>query len=155
MIAILAEKIPGKHYVGIDLTPSMIDSAKKKNIHGAEFTVGGCENLPFPDNSFDVILCSDSAYHYPEIEKFYHSVYRCLRPHGRLILRDFTSDNIIIRWLATHMEMPLAHISGYGDVDMLHRDEVQKRLEDAGMKIEKNEIRKGGWLHLVARKPEL
>lgn len=154
MIAILHEKMPDKHYVGIDLTPAMIESAKRKHMDNTEFIVGDCEDMPFPDNSFDVILCSNSAHHYPEIEKFYHSVYRCLRPGGRLILRDFTSDNAIIRWLAFHLEMPLAHISGHGDVDMLHRDEVQKGLEKAGMKVERNEIRKGHRLHIVARKPE-
>lgn len=153
MIAILEEKIPGKHYTGIDLTPAMIEDARGKNLPDAEFVIGDCENLPFPDDRFDVILCSNSAHHYPDLEKFYQSVYRCLRPNGRLILRDFTSDSRIIRWLAAHLEMPLAHALGHGDVDMLHRDEVQRGLEAAGMKVEKNEIRKGGRLHLVARKP--
>lgn len=155
MIAILEEKIPGKHYVGIDLTPAMIENARHKNLPDAEFIVGDCENLPFPDSSFDVIICANSAHHYPDIKLFYQSVYRCLRPGGRLVLRDFTSDNPVIRWLVTHLEMPLAHISGHGDVDMLHREEVQKELELAGMTIEKNEIRKDGRLHLVARKPFL
>lgn len=153
MIAILENQMPGKHYTGIDLTPAMIEEAKSKKLPDAEFIVGDCENMPFEDDSFDVILCSNSAHHYPEIEKFYCCVYRCLRPDGRLILRDFTSDSSIVRWVATHLEMPLAHMSGHGDVDMLHRDEVARGLEAVGMKIEKNEIRRGGRLHLVARKP--
>lgn len=153
MIAILEEKMPGKHYTGMDLTPAMIEEAGRKHLPDAEFITGDCENMPFPDDSFDVILCSNSAHHYPEIEKFYQSVCRCLRPGGRLILRDFTSDNPIIRWAVAHLEMPLAHASGHGDVDMLHRDEVQRGLEAVGMKVEKNEIRRGGRLHLVARKP--
>lgn len=154
MIAILQEKMPGKRYVGIDLTPAMIDAANSKNLPDAEFVVGDCENLPFPPDSFDVILCANSAHHYPEIEKFYQSAYRCLRPGGRLIMRDFTSDSTVVRWLATHFEMPLAHAFGHGDVDMLHRDKVQRGLEAAGMKVEKNEIRRGNRLHLVARKPK-
>lgn len=153
MIEILKEKIPGKHYVGIDLTAAMIENARRKNLPDAQFVTGDCENLPFKDNAFDVIICANSAHHYPDIDRFYHSVYRCLRPGGRLILRDFTSENLLIRWMATHLEMPLAHITGHGDVDMLHREEVQQGLEAAGMTVEKNEIRKGGRLHLVARKP--
>lgn len=114
MIAILAESIPGKRYVGVDLAPAMIEAARRKNLPGAKFVVGDCENLPFPPESFDVMLCANSAHHYPNVEGFYQSVHRCLRPGGRLILRDFTSDSPVVRWLATHVEMPLAHVCGRG-----------------------------------------
>lgn len=153
MIEILENEMPGRHYVGIDLTPAMIAHAKSKNLPNAEFVVGDCEDLPFPDGSFDVIICANSAHHYPDIERFYQSVARCLRPGGRLILRDFTSDNPMVRWAATHVEMPLAHAFGHGDVDMLHRDEIQRGLEAVDMQVETNEIRRGSRLHLVARKP--
>ena len=32
MISLLAEKYPDRHYTGLDLTPAMIEQAKKKNI---------------------------------------------------------------------------------------------------------------------------
>lgn len=58
MISLLAEKYPDKHYTGLDLTPAMIEQAKKKNIPNAMFVVGDCENFPFEDNAFDAIICS-------------------------------------------------------------------------------------------------
>lgn len=152
MIEILAEHYPNKHYTGIDLTPAMIEAAQAKHIADADFIVGDCENLPFANASFDVILCSNSAHHYPDLPAFYASVARCLAPGGRFILRDYTSDSALVRWFMHSIEMPLANRFGHGDVDMLHREEVARGLEEAGLTVEKNEIQKGGRLHLVARK---
>ena len=47
MISLLSEKYPDRHYTGLDLTPAMIEQAKKKNIPNATFVVGDCENFPF------------------------------------------------------------------------------------------------------------
>ena len=154
MISLLSEKYPDKHYTGIDLTAKMIEVAERKGIANAEFVVGDCENLPFAEDSFDVVICSMSAHHYPEIGRFYASVYRVLKPGGRLILRDMTTDNKVVRWLVSHLEMPLAAAIGKGDVDMLRREDVAAGMEKAGLKVECCEVRKGMRLHAVGRKPE-
>ena len=96
MISLLSKKYPDRHYTGLDLTPAMIEQAKKKNISNATFVVGDCENFPFENDSFDAIICSMSFHHYPDPQAFFDSVKRCLRPNGRLILRDVTSDNKVI-----------------------------------------------------------
>ena len=36
---------------------------------------------------------------YPNPQAFFDSVKRCLRPNGRLVLRDVTSDNKVLVWL--------------------------------------------------------
>lgn len=149
---LLSQKYPEKHFTGIDLTPAMIELAKSKNIPNADFIVGDCENLPFDENSFDLIICSMSAHHYPNIQIFFDSVYKCLKPNGRFVLRDMTSDNKIFRWIVQHISLPLANLRGFGDVEFLLREKVQAELEKSGFKVEKNEIRKGFRLHLVARK---
>ncbi len=55
------------------------------------FAVGDCEEIPFPDASFDAVLCFMSFRHYPKPERFFCNVFRVLRPGGRLILRDMTA----------------------------------------------------------------
>lgn len=70
MISLLAEKYPDRHYTGLDLTPAMIEQAKKKNISNATFVVGDCENFPFENDSFDAIICSMSFHHYPDPQAF-------------------------------------------------------------------------------------
>ena len=127
--------------------------AKKKNISNATFVVGDCENFPFEKDSFDAIICSMSFHHYPDPQAFFDSVKRCLRPNGRLILRDVTSDNKVLVWLMNTLEMPLANICGHGDVQVPTRDVVIKCCKKAGLKVEKFEIRKGMRMHCVVRKP--
>ena len=74
MISLLAEKYPTRHYTGLDLTPAMIEQAKKKNIPNADFVVGDCEKFPFGENTFDAIICSNSFHHYPNPQAFFNSV---------------------------------------------------------------------------------
>ena len=152
MISLLSEKYPQKHYVGLDLTPAMIEQAEKKHIPNATFVVGDCENLPFADESFDVIICTNSFHHYPNPQAFFDSVKRCLRPGGRLILRDVTTDNKVLLWLMDKIELPLANLCGHGDVKIATRELVMECCKNAGLTVEKFEIRKGMRLHCVIRK---
>lgn len=152
MISLLSEKYPQKHYVGLDLTPAMIEQAEKKHIPNATFVVGDCENFPFDENSFDAIICSMSFHHYPNPQAFFDSVKRCLRPGGRLILRDVTTDNKVLLWLMDKIELPLANLCGHGDVKIATRELVMECCKNAGLTVEKFEIRKGMRLHCVIRK---
>ena len=77
MISLLAEKYPDRHYTGLDLTPAMIEQAKKKDIPNATFVVGDCENFPFENDSFDAIICSMSFHHYPHlIRTHFHYIHK-------------------------------------------------------------------------------
>ena len=75
----------------------------------------------------------------PDPQAFFDSVKRCLRPNGRLILRDVTSDNKVLVWLMNTLEMPLANICGHGDVRVPTRDVVMKCCRKVGLKVEKFE----------------
>ena len=52
--------------------------------------IGGAENLPFPDNSFDSINCAFVWRNINEPKKGMDEVYRVLRPGGKFILLDMT-----------------------------------------------------------------
>lgn len=152
MVQLLAEQYPDAHYTGIDLTPKMIELARAKNLPNADFVVGDCENLPFEDNSFDVVICSMSFHHYPHPQDFFNSVARVLRPSGRFILRDSTSNKPIVLWLMNHIELPLCHLVGHGDVHVYSTDEVRKLASTAGLEVECAEARPNWRLHAVMRK---
>lgn len=152
MISLLAEKYPNRHYTGLDLTPVMIEQAKRKHLPNATFVVGDCENFPFEDNSFDAIICSNSFHHYPNPQAFFDSVKRCLRPGGRLILRDVTCENKMVIWFMDHIELPLANLLGHGDVRVATRKTVEECCKKAGLQVEAFEIQKGMRMHCVMRK---
>ena len=151
MIELLHKKYPEKHYTGLDLTPEMIRMEKAKNLSHTEFVVGDCEHLPFAEESFDAVICSNSFHHYPNPQDFFNSVYRVLRKGGRLILRDYTSSDTMV-WLMNHIEMPLAHLCGHGDVKIYTKTEYDTMIRKSGLTLITLEAQKKMRLHLVARK---
>nr|AWI67077.1 Methyltransferase [Piromyces sp.] len=151
MISLLKEKYPDKKFTGIDLSEKMIEKAKEKNIENAEFIVGDCENLPFDENSFDVIINSQSFHHYPNPQDFFNSVYKVLKPGGKLILRDNTG-NKVVKWVVNKIEVPFANMVGRGDVRIYSIDEIRQFCENANLEVETLQQQKGFRLHLVAVK---
>ncbi len=151
MIELLVKEFPDRNYTGIDLTPRMIEVAQEKKLAHTKFLVGDSENLPFAENTFDAVICTNSFHHYPNPQAFINGVARVLKKSGKLVLRDYTSNNFMI-WLMNHIEMPLAHLGGHGDVRIYSCMEVRKMCETAGLKVKKLERQKGFRMHLVAEK---
>ena len=151
VIELLSKKYPEKHFVGLDITPAMIEVAQSKKLPNAEFIVGDAENLPFGDGGFDAVLCANSFHHYPNPEKFFAGVARVLRPGGRLILRDYTANDFAV-WLMNTFELPLARLAGHGDVRILKQSQFRAMVEEAGLSVLAMEAQKGCRAHLVARK---
>lgn len=151
MIELLSKKFPDKNYTGVDLTPRMIEVAQEKKLVNTKFVVGDSENLPFSKNSFDAVICTNSFHHYPNPQAFFNEAARVLRRGGSLILRDYTSNKLVV-WLMNHVEMPLAHLCGHGDVRIHSCDEVREMCKATGLKVKKLEMQKGFRMHLVAQK---
>ena len=151
VIELLSKKYPEKHFVGLDITPAMIEVAQSKKLPNTEFIVGDAENLPFGDGSFDAVLCANSFHHYPNPGAFLREAHRVLRPGGKLILRDYTSNDIAV-WLMNTFELPLARLAGHGDVRILKMREFRELVEAAGFAIEQLAAQKGFRAHLVAKK---
>ena len=151
MIELLLKEFPDKNYTGIDLTPRMIEVAQEKKLNHTKFMIGDSENLPFADNTFDAIVCTNSFHHYPNPQAFMSEAARVLKSAGRLVLHDYTSNKFIL-WLMNHIEMPLAHFTGHGDVRIHSCQEVCQMCETSGLKVKKLEMQKGFRMHLVAEK---
>lgn len=151
VLELLHGEYPEKRLTGLDLTPRMIEMARAKQLENVRFIVGDAEALPFESRSFDVVLCSNSFHHYPHPEKFFSEAARVLRPGGRLILRDYTSNDFVV-WLMNNLELPLARLLGHGDVRILKLSELRALVEESGLTLLKLEAQKGFRAHLVARK---
>ncbi len=76
---------------GITLSPVQANRATERaKIAGLEsnvnFLVADALNMPFPDDSFDLVWSLESGEHMPDKIKFLHECYRVLKPGGTLIL---------------------------------------------------------------------
>ena len=71
---------------GLDLNPEMIAVARKISPTEISWCEASVEEIPFPDDTFDVILCQISFQFVNDKLKALREMYRVLRPGGRLIL---------------------------------------------------------------------
>jgi ubiquinone/menaquinone biosynthesis C-methylase UbiE len=78
--------------VGVDLTPAMLEVARRlaaeRGVSNVLFLEGDAERLPFGDNSFDLVTCRIAAHHFPNVALFCREATRVLRPGGRLLVVD-------------------------------------------------------------------
>ncbi len=90
----LARSLPGLQVYGIDLSDDMIRLARaharreqlEERVH---FESGDVAHLPYPDQSFDVVVSTISMHHWFELEQPLRELYRVLRPGGRVWIYDF------------------------------------------------------------------
>lgn len=77
---------PGVRYTGADL-----DAGRYRHIEN--FRACDLTAAPFPDASFDVVICSHVLEHVPDDAKAFAEIFRILRPGGRaLLLVPFALD---------------------------------------------------------------
>ena len=117
---------PGVRFDGLDISEQMLAQGKSKSLSNVTFTQGDAENPPYPDNTFDIVLCTSSFHHYPCPAQALQSFYRILTPTGLLILCDMALPQPI-RFLANHLWF---RIIRSGDYHTYSRAEIQSLLSD-------------------------
>jgi SAM-dependent methyltransferase len=74
--------------VGIDISPRAMALAKQaatqEGLGGLEFVVADGADLPFPNDSFDVVICSEILEHVPDLDAVLSEISRVLVKGGRL-----------------------------------------------------------------------
>ena len=82
---------------GIDMTPQMLAKARaaaaEMRIEHVEFVEGEAEQLPFPDDSFDVVISNGVIDLIPDKEAVFTQLFRVLAPGGRMQIADVTIQN--------------------------------------------------------------
>jgi len=95
----LFEKIPGNRVVGLDLSKEMLRCAAKRS---DRLVLGNSQDLPFQDNSFNLVFCRSLLHHLPQPELAVREMHRVLKSKGEIVLVDTNTSllSVLPRMLA-------------------------------------------------------
>jgi ubiquinone/menaquinone biosynthesis C-methylase UbiE len=80
------------HVIASDLTQEMLNSAEAfitaAGITNVSYELADAENLPFPDQQFDLVTCRIAPHHFPDVLAFVQQAVRVLKSGGMLLVQD-------------------------------------------------------------------
>jgi len=98
-----------KRAVGVDISPGMLEHAKQR---GLDVYEGSATELPFEDNSFDLVYSFKVLAHVQGIEDALREIHRVTRPGGRIFAEFYNRTSL--RTLVKHLK-PGTKIGAQGD----------------------------------------
>jgi ubiquinone/menaquinone biosynthesis C-methylase UbiE len=116
-----------RHATGIDLTPAMLDRARRlavgKGIANVSWREGDITPLPWPDASFTIVVTRFAVHHFPDPEIVLGEMVRVCVPGGRIVVVDTMASADPVKAAAfNHLEklrdpshvraLPLAELRG-------------------------------------------
>jgi len=102
-----------KKVVGVDISTWAIEKAKANPIAeklNVDFVVGDAENIPFPDNTFDVVVNTALLQYFDEPQKVINEIHRVLKPGGVAVVE------VPLKYGFYHFKSLIAFLTSKGDV---------------------------------------
>lgn len=90
----LRDRLPAStHLTATDLNPPMLEVARGKftDQDAITFQQAEAQSLPFPDGSFDAVVCQFGVMFYPDKQTSFQEAYRVLTPGGRYLFSVWDS----------------------------------------------------------------
>jgi len=118
---------PGATVAGIDLSPGMIQEARKRLGETEDLQVGEAGHLPWEARHFDLVVSTDSMHHWPDPGRALSEIERVTVKGGHVVIADVYAP-APLRWLGNLV----APFAGTGDVRVYSEAELARMLEAAG-----------------------
>ena len=81
-----------KRVVAVEITPAMLDAEEAfiiaTGVKYVSFNLGDAEDLPFSDETFDLVTCRIAPHHFPDAFRFIMESVRVLKPGGTLLVQE-------------------------------------------------------------------
>jgi SAM-dependent methyltransferase len=81
----LAATERGAKVCAIDFSEAMV-AAARRNAPSVDCRQGDAQDLPYPDNTFDAVVCGYGILHVPQPDRALAEMHRVLRPGGRVAI---------------------------------------------------------------------
>ena len=121
----------GGKVIGVDMTPEMIDrarkNAKKGNYTNVEFRLGEIENIPAADNSVDTVISNCVINLAPDKKRVFKEAFRVLRPGGRMMVSDIVLLKELPESIKDSVEAYIGCLTG-----AIMKDEYLEAIKEAG-----------------------
>jgi SAM-dependent methyltransferase len=95
-IVACAFAIVAGHVTGLDLTPAMLERAEahqnELSLTNLTWVCGDVSALPFPDNSFSIVVTRYTFHHFLSPEAVLAEMVRVCKPGGRIVVADATPE---------------------------------------------------------------
>lgn len=118
LLEALLTTVPEARLSGTDASPEMLEVARGTLGKAVVLKASHAESLPFPDESFDVVVSTNAFHYFRNPLGVLKEMSRVLRPHGRLVITDWCDDYVACRicdlWLRA---FDRAHFRTYGQED--------------------------------------
>jgi len=93
----LHQRSPGMRLIGIDSSPSMVAKAQENMADAGlsdaiEIKKGNASQIPFGDDSFDIVVSTGSIHHWKDPTAGLNEVHRVLKPGAYALMYDLVSD---------------------------------------------------------------
>lgn len=88
-----AKAIPGVKVVGLDLSEVALQLARENVQNGdvslrVSFKMGDAEDMPFEDDTFDLVMSSNTLHLVKNPVRMFNEIDRVLKPQGRFLMSD-------------------------------------------------------------------
>ncbi|MGW1372935.1 class I SAM-dependent methyltransferase [Streptomyces sp. NPDC002446] len=151
----------GHRTIGVDQSPQMLERARR-NAPGAEFRHGLLEDLPLPDGSVDLAVCSLALTHLPDLTPAVAELARVLRPGGRIILSDihpfvtslqgqclFVKGDGELAFVRNHVHLPSSYLTAFAEAGLsvrsCHEPVFNGRLAPGGYEESIADAARAAW----------
>lgn len=90
--------------LGVDLSPAMIDRARRRHPY-LSFAVADADELPPREESFDFILLSNTIGYLQDIQTVFHRLHDCCSPETRIVITHYNLLWEPVLKLAEHLRL--------------------------------------------------
>jgi SAM-dependent methyltransferase len=158
----------GFRLFGLDITPVMVQTARRVRSAAVSFMVGDCFSTPFADGQFDAVIMYDVLHHLVSgtkdgsnllREAGLNELVRLLALDGRIVMEEvcvntgwrakliYTASHLVSR---LHLSIPALHIHTDVVLNFFTLDELEAAFAGCGLQVVAREVMKfpglGAWI---------